>query len=265
MEGSTIQWRRGHVRVIVVVIEDSAIRRHFVRTAQGPAAARPDAIPPRLSPVSEPRKTPAADPPAAARPAAPPICPSRAKARRRPATPPICPNSAKRRRARRAHAGSGPARPRQPFVRTAQNVAALLAADTPQAPPRPPAFCPNSARGLRLARSPARCEGPRPSDAPARKHPAAPRAGQGRGQHGQDQGEEPGRRTRRGRDDPHHLGVHQGKADPALPRHRPEILRPRHRVPRPDRRPGDGRRRQRHQAIRRRREVRDHHARTRRG
>ncbi|CAA9257046.1 MAG: Isocitrate dehydrogenase [NADP], partial [uncultured Acetobacteraceae bacterium] len=77
---------------------------------------------------------------------------------------------------------------------------------------------------------------------------------------GQDQGEDPGRRTRRGRDDPHHLGVHQGQADPALPRHRPEVLRPRHRVPRPDGRPGDRGFRQRHQAVRRRREVRDHHA-----
>ena len=33
--------------------------------------------------------------------------------------------------------------------------------------------------------------------------------------------------------------VHQGAADPALPRHRPEVLRPRHREPRCDRRPGD--------------------------
>ena len=33
--------------------------------------------------------------------------------------------------------------------------------------------------------------------------------------HGQDQGREPGRRARRRRDDPHHLAVHQGQADPA--------------------------------------------------
>jgi hypothetical protein len=69
-----------------------------------------------------------------------------------------------------------------------------------------------------------------------------------------------GRRTRRRRDDPDHLAVDQGQADPALPRHRSEVLRPGHRAPRPDRRPGDGRRRQRDQAVRRRRQVRDDHA-----
>ena len=40
----------------------------------------------------------------------------------------------------------------------------------------------------------------------------------------------------------------QGQADPPLSRHRSQILRPRHRAPRRDRRPGHGRRRQRHQA-----------------
>ena len=39
--------------------------------------------------------------------------------------------------------------------------------------------------------------------------------------------ENPRRRARRGRDDPHHLGLHQAKADPSLSRHRPEILRSR--------------------------------------
>src|SRR3712207_7745341 len=34
--------------------------------------------------------------------------------------------------------------------------------------------------------------------------------------HGEDQGEEPGRRARRRRDDQDHLAVHQGPADPAL-------------------------------------------------
>ena len=38
---------------------------------------------------------------------------------------------------------------------------------------------------------------------------------------------EPGRRARRRRDDPDHLAVHQGPADPAVPRRRPEVLRPR--------------------------------------
>src|SRR5690348_13941664 len=67
-----------------------------------------------------------------------------------------------------------------------------------------------------------------------------------RTRYGEDQGEDPGRRDGRRRDDPDHLGVHQGEADPSLSRYRPEVLRPRHRVPRPDRRPGDDRRRQRH-------------------
>ena len=58
-----------------------------------------------------------------------------------------------------------------------------------------------------------------------------------------------------------HLAVHQGQADPPVPRRRAEVLRPRHREPRRDRRPDHGRRRQRDQAVRRRREVRDDHAR----
>ena len=45
-----------------------------------------------------------------------------------------------------------------------------------------------------------------------------------------------------------------------VPRRRPEVLRPRHRAPRRDRRPGHHRRGQRHQAARRRRQVRHHHA-----
>ena len=50
--------------------------------------------------------------------------------------------------------------------------------------------------------------------------------------------EGPGRRARRRRDDPDHLAVHQGPADPPVPRRRPGVLRPRHRAPRRDRRPG---------------------------
>ena len=98
---------------------------------------------------------------------------------------------------------------------------------------------------------------PRPASDP----PAATRTRTSRGEtRGEDQGGEPGRRARRRRDDPDHLGVHQGPADPPVPRRRPRVLRPRHRAPRRHRRPGDGRRGQRHQAARRRRQVRDDHA-----
>ncbi|CAA9393448.1 MAG: Isocitrate dehydrogenase [NADP], partial [uncultured Rubellimicrobium sp.] len=78
---------------------------------------------------------------------------------------------------------------------------------------------------------------------------------------GEDQGEDPGRRARRRRDDQDHLAVHQGPADPALPGRRAGVLRPGHRAPRRDRRPGHRRRGQRDQAPRRRRQVRDDHAR----
>jgi hypothetical protein len=44
--------------------------------------------------------------------------------------------------------------------------------------------------------------------------------------HGQDQGGEPRRRDGRRRDDAHHLAVHQGQADPALPRPPARLLRP---------------------------------------
>ena len=60
-------------------------------------------------------------------------------------------------------------------------------------------------------------------------------------QDAEDQGEEPRRRDGRRRDDPHHLEVHQGQADPSVPRHRPEVLRPRHRESRPDQRSGHDR------------------------
>ena len=71
----------------------------------------------------------------------------------------------------------------------------------------------------------------------------------------------PRRRPRRRRDDADHLVVHQGAADPALPRRRAEVLRPRHREPRRDRRSDHRRSRRSDQALRRRREVRDDHAR----
>src|SRR5437762_4372775 len=40
--------------------------------------------------------------------------------------------------------------------------------------------------------------------------------------HGQDQGVQPDRRARRRRDDADHLAVHQGAADPSVPRRRAE-------------------------------------------
>ena len=78
---------------------------------------------------------------------------------------------------------------------------------------------------------------------------------------GEDQSREPGRRARRRRDDPDHLGLHQRAADPALPRPRADLLRPRDREPRRERRPDHGRRRQRDQGARGRRQVRDDHPR----
>ena len=79
--------------------------------------------------------------------------------------------------------------------------------------------------------------------------------------HGQDQGRQSGRRDGRRRDDADHLAVHQGEADPALPRRRPEVLRPRHRAPGRDRRPGDDRRRATPSRSTAWRQVRHDHAR----
>ena len=55
--------------------------------------------------------------------------------------------------------------------------------------------------------------------------------------------------------------VHQGPADPSVPRRRPRLFRPRDREPRRDRRPDHGRRGERDQAARGRRQVRDDHPR----
>ncbi len=55
----------------------------------------------------------------------------------------------------------------------------------------------------------------------------------------------------------------QRETDHSVPRHRPQILRSLHRETRRHRRPGHDRCRQCHQEIRRRREMRDHHATTR--
>ena len=71
----------------------------------------------------------------------------------------------------------------------------------------------------------------------------------------------PGRRARRRRDDPDHLAMDPRAADPALPRRRPALFRPQHREPRRDRRQGDGRSGRSDQAVWRRRQMRDHHAR----
>ena len=79
--------------------------------------------------------------------------------------------------------------------------------------------------------------------------------------HAEDQGRRHGRRDGRRRDDTHHLEAHQGQADPPLPRRQPRVLRPRRRVSRHDQRPGHHRRRQRHQEVRRGRQVRHHHPR----
>jgi uncharacterized protein (TIGR03382 family) len=79
--------------------------------------------------------------------------------------------------------------------------------------------------------------------------------------HGEDHGEEPRRRDGRRRDDPHHLAFHQGEVDPPVSRDRPEVLRSRDREPRQDPRPGHHRLGERDQAVRRRGQVRDDHAR----
>src|SRR5689334_24442143 len=78
---------------------------------------------------------------------------------------------------------------------------------------------------------------------------------------GEDRSQEPHRRARRRRDDPDHLAVHQGPADPPLPRRRARVLRPRYREPRRHQRPDHGRRGERDQAARGGRQVRDDHPR----
>ena len=61
--------------------------------------------------------------------------------------------------------------------------------------------------------------------------------------HGQDQGEDARRRDRRRRDDADHLGMDPRAPDQAVSRHRPRLLRSRHREARRDRRPDHGRQR----------------------
>ena len=90
-------------------------------------------------------------------------------------------------------------------------------------------------------------------DSPVAKKRAAP--------HEPHQGRKPGRRTRRRRDDPDHLALHQGKADRALPRHRPALLRPVYPEPRRHRGPGDRRCGAEDQGSGCRREMRHDHPR----
>ena len=71
----------------------------------------------------------------------------------------------------------------------------------------------------------------------------------------------PDRRDGWRRDDADHLASHQGKADPSLSRHRPDVFRPRHRQTRRDARPDHHRRRGSDQKSRRRRQMCHHHAR----
>ena len=73
--------------------------------------------------------------------------------------------------------------------------------------------------------------------------------------------EEPGRRPRRGRDDAGHLAADQGEADLPLSRPAAALFRPVDRESRSHRRPGHHRRGPSHPGLRRRREMRDHHAR----
>ena len=77
---------------------------------------------------------------------------------------------------------------------------------------------------------------------------------------GQDQGHQPHRRDGWRRDDQDHLAVHQGQADPSLPRHQPDVFRPRHAEARRDARQDHGRGRGSDQEGRRRGEMRHHHA-----
>ncbi len=77
----------------------------------------------------------------------------------------------------------------------------------------------------------------------------------------QDQGRQSGRRTRRGRDDPHHLAADPRQADSPLSRRRASLFRPVGRASGRHQRPGDDRRGGGDQGLRRRRQVRDDHAR----
>ena len=76
----------------------------------------------------------------------------------------------------------------------------------------------------------------------------------------QDQGHASGCRARRRRDDAHHLAPHPRQADPSLSGHRAQVFRPVGRAPRRDQRPSHDRGRRGDQGLRRRRQMRDHHA-----
>ena len=89
-----------------------------------------------------------------------------------------------------------------------------------------------------------RCPG-RPPRGGASRRALPPRAScaldKGCSINGQDQGDEPGGRARRRRDDPHHLEIHQRQADPSLSRHPVEYYDLGIETPRQDRRSGHDR------------------------
>ena len=122
----------------------------------------------------------------------------------------------------------------------------------------------NVARFLRrganaIATPPARWAAPsRPRTVPA-AFPSIPRC-KGPLCHGENQSGQSGRRNGRRRDDPDHLAIHQGQADPSLPRCRPDVFRSRHPEARRNARPDHHRRGGSHQEGRRRGEMRHHHA-----
>lgn len=78
---------------------------------------------------------------------------------------------------------------------------------------------------------------------------------------GQDPGQKPDRGVGRRRDDADYLVGHQEEAHLAVPRRRPQVLRPRDRIQRRHGRQDHCRRGQRHQEVRCRREVCHHHSR----
>ena len=127
-------------------------------------------------------------------------------------------------------------------------------------PARPPAVGVRSSASCGQTLGPA--ADPAPCGRPARRYLDVKRTTPSEvdERHVEDQGRGHRRRARRRRDDAHHLAVHQGPADPAVPRRQPRVLRPRHRAPRRHRRPGHHRRGERDQEARRRRQVRDDHA-----